>query len=489
VRCYPRVLVFIFFIITILWGSTISAGAHAFITASNPNDGEILKTLPSEIKLTFNEEITASKESFTLLNPDGAKINLKSFVNLNNVRIIPTYKNKVRGSYLLTYSIISKDGHLISGTLPFSLDKVSGYGGKNKSLTQRLVKYNEVALWVIIIFLASLSLLNRSKKARIVSFIIGLILLTFNLKVLVNDIGKHFYLYNPGRYLITILISLIFSFLTYKRVTFYLSVFFFALLALFSGHSLDLPGTQSYAKIFILAHLVAVFIWISAVIRLRLEPTVKQLSESRRESTYAIYILLFSGSAGLIFILINSHLSFNNFWVRILAIKLIIFFLIALLGLYHHTLSKKSSFVTDSGFKRSINIEILFFLIIMGLSGGLSANPAPIKNHNVAITQNQISGYINFDNALKVKYTLEGLSDKKMMMLYFDKDLNSTIKKIDIYASNDKLGIRDIKGELSGSGSHFMGSILLPYHGDWSLLLEYYEDEFTIVKGKENLQL
>ena len=125
----------------------------------------------------------------------------------------------------------------------------------------------------------------------------------------------------------------------------------------------------------------------------------------------------------------------------------------------------------------------------MGLSGGLSANPAPIKNHNIAITQKQITGYINFDNTLKVKYTLEGLSDKKMMMIYFDRDLNSAIKKIDIYASNDKLGIKDIKGELSGSGSHFMGSILLPYHGDWSLLLEYYEDEFTIVKGKENLKL
>ncbi len=95
------------------------AFAHAALTGSQPADGAMLSAMPARITLSFSEPV--SPLVLTLVRPDGAAIILgASGADTPSLTVTPP-SDLGRGTHLLSWRVVSADGHPVGGTIAFSI--------------------------------------------------------------------------------------------------------------------------------------------------------------------------------------------------------------------------------------------------------------------------------------------------------------------------------------------------------------------------------
>ncbi len=97
------------------------AGAHAYVTDSNPADGASLSSGPDRATVKFNEPLQTQFATLTVVGPDG---NLWSETQPQVDG--PTISVALRplgptGTYTIGFRVTSADGHVVSGTRTFTL--------------------------------------------------------------------------------------------------------------------------------------------------------------------------------------------------------------------------------------------------------------------------------------------------------------------------------------------------------------------------------
>lgn len=98
---------------------TAAASAHASLNTTEPRDGSVVSTAPRVMVLTFSEPV--SPTSLKLTRPDGSIAPLKSFVLKDKAVEITPPGDLKDGSYLLSWRVVSEDGHPIGGSVVFSI--------------------------------------------------------------------------------------------------------------------------------------------------------------------------------------------------------------------------------------------------------------------------------------------------------------------------------------------------------------------------------
>jgi methionine-rich copper-binding protein CopC len=107
-----------FLIICALFIVPTVTNAHTALTSSNPADGQVVTEELTELVLTFAGQIE-SLSTMKLLK-DGQEVPLK--VELQEKQMIGTLSTPLdNGSYVIDWSIAGKDGHLITGEIPFTV--------------------------------------------------------------------------------------------------------------------------------------------------------------------------------------------------------------------------------------------------------------------------------------------------------------------------------------------------------------------------------
>jgi copper resistance protein C len=107
------------FICTLVMLPTI-ASAHTELTSSNPAKGQVVTEDLTEILLTFAGKIESL--STMKLMRDGQEIPLH--VDLQEKQMKSTLSNPLEnGSYTIDWRIAGEDGHLITGEIPFTVQK------------------------------------------------------------------------------------------------------------------------------------------------------------------------------------------------------------------------------------------------------------------------------------------------------------------------------------------------------------------------------
>jgi methionine-rich copper-binding protein CopC len=97
---------------------------HVELTDSSPAAGENLESAPTEVTLTFDDELDPSLSSFTVTDADGNE------VGSGEVDLTVADRNVLRGSVTITnpgvytvgYSVAGIDGHQIGGAFSFGYD-------------------------------------------------------------------------------------------------------------------------------------------------------------------------------------------------------------------------------------------------------------------------------------------------------------------------------------------------------------------------------
>jgi copper transport protein len=100
-----------------------SASAHAVLVASEPGDGSVVAQAPKTVQLRFNESVTPA--AVTLIDANGkAREVTISAVDQSVVVALPDALP--RGTQIVSYRVVSQDGHPVAGSLVFSIGVVTG---------------------------------------------------------------------------------------------------------------------------------------------------------------------------------------------------------------------------------------------------------------------------------------------------------------------------------------------------------------------------
>ncbi|MFF7355124.1 MULTISPECIES: copper resistance CopC/CopD family protein [Streptomyces] len=110
------------------------ASAHAALTGSDPAQGVVVKQAPSQVALTFSEKVAMNDDSLRVLDPKGKPVQTGKPANLSGTTYAVRLKGGLgKGTYTVTYQVVSADSHPVSGAYTFSigapsLTVVSGTG-------------------------------------------------------------------------------------------------------------------------------------------------------------------------------------------------------------------------------------------------------------------------------------------------------------------------------------------------------------------------
>jgi copper transport protein len=100
------------------------ARAHAALVRAAPADGAVLAAAPPALTLTFNEPV--SPLLIRLIGPDGEPIATPAVAAENATVTVAAPPNLKRGTHVLSWRVISADGHPVGGALMFSIGAPSG---------------------------------------------------------------------------------------------------------------------------------------------------------------------------------------------------------------------------------------------------------------------------------------------------------------------------------------------------------------------------
>jgi copper transport protein len=99
------------------------AFAHASLNATEPVDGVVLAAPPPAYSLTFSEPV--SPLSLRLIKPDGTSVELGRFAVRDQTVRIEAPAGLGSGTHVLSWRVVSADGHPVGGSVVFSIGQPS----------------------------------------------------------------------------------------------------------------------------------------------------------------------------------------------------------------------------------------------------------------------------------------------------------------------------------------------------------------------------
>ncbi|MFD9000687.1 copper resistance CopC/CopD family protein [Streptomyces sp. NPDC059582] len=118
-----RTLVLLFLAVTgALLAGAGPASAHAALTGSDPAQGVVVDKAPTQVSLTFSEQVALSDDALRVLDPKGKRVDSGKPANLSGTTYaVRLHSGLPDGTYTVTYQVVSADSHPVSGAYTFSV--------------------------------------------------------------------------------------------------------------------------------------------------------------------------------------------------------------------------------------------------------------------------------------------------------------------------------------------------------------------------------
>ncbi len=100
--------------------------AHAQLLVSNPRVGSTVYVLPKIVQLTFDDDLIVLGETanqIQITDPKGKRLDVGASLISGSKLSVAMKSSLLLGKYRVTYRVLSADGHPVSGSYPFYLDK------------------------------------------------------------------------------------------------------------------------------------------------------------------------------------------------------------------------------------------------------------------------------------------------------------------------------------------------------------------------------
>ncbi len=120
------------------------ASAHASLLSSDPEEGSVVAALPDQLVLTFNEPVRLDQvQAFT---PGGDDWSVTAEAQDNRLVVVPQ-EDPGTGTVVVAWKVISEDGHVVGGSLTFSIGSPSGGAAAGESSGDTVSRSVEIARW------------------------------------------------------------------------------------------------------------------------------------------------------------------------------------------------------------------------------------------------------------------------------------------------------------------------------------------------------
>ncbi|BEL06382.1 copper resistance protein CopC [Actinoplanes sichuanensis] len=104
----------------VLLGTAQPAEAHADLVRTDPAQGTVVATAPTRILLTFDEAVRGVPDGVQIFDARGELVEARTTVTGTELAVTPTGPLGT-GTTVLTWRVVSDDGHPISGALTFAI--------------------------------------------------------------------------------------------------------------------------------------------------------------------------------------------------------------------------------------------------------------------------------------------------------------------------------------------------------------------------------
>ncbi|HEY4319368.1 MAG TPA: copper resistance protein CopC [Herbaspirillum sp.] len=135
------------FLAGLLQLSAAGAFAHASLIDTVPADGAMLRTEPADITLHFNEPVAPLV--FKLALPDGSVQPLTKAASVDDSLKIGLPDAVAAGTYLLSWRVVSADGHPVGGSLTYSIGARSGPNAVPQAGAAAMPASLMAAIWTV----------------------------------------------------------------------------------------------------------------------------------------------------------------------------------------------------------------------------------------------------------------------------------------------------------------------------------------------------
>ncbi|MFG3095196.1 copper resistance protein CopC [Streptomyces sp. NPDC048202] len=118
-----RTLVLLLLAVTgALFAGAAPASAHAALTGSDPAQGVVVDRAPTQISLTFSEQVAMGDGSLRVLDPKGKPVQSGGPVNVSGTTYaVRLHAGLADGTYTVAYQVVSADSHPVAGAYTFSI--------------------------------------------------------------------------------------------------------------------------------------------------------------------------------------------------------------------------------------------------------------------------------------------------------------------------------------------------------------------------------
>jgi copper transport protein len=106
-----------------------SAYAHAILQQSSPSNNSVARTSPSKVSLEFNEAVETAFGSIRVYDCGGGRVDSGKILRPSKSSVAVKIDRKLgRGTYTVTWRVISADSHPVAGAFVFNVGKASASG-------------------------------------------------------------------------------------------------------------------------------------------------------------------------------------------------------------------------------------------------------------------------------------------------------------------------------------------------------------------------
>lgn len=133
----------------VILGAAGTAQAHAVVTGSEPTDGAVLTFPPSEVTIRFSEPVSLTQSQ--VLDPNGENILEPAAAQGGDAGLrFELPGSLAEGTYIVSYHVVSLDGHPIAGSLIFSVGQVSSAAPAQDAGTPEMWRWTFVAAHAVL---------------------------------------------------------------------------------------------------------------------------------------------------------------------------------------------------------------------------------------------------------------------------------------------------------------------------------------------------
>jgi copper transport protein len=108
--------------LALVLGGSAPASAHTELVDTDPDEGAVVETTPETVTLTFSEPVLLTSQEVAVHDSDGDPVASSAHTRDQDVLVeLADAADLGAGSYVVSWNVLSTDGHPISGTLTFAV--------------------------------------------------------------------------------------------------------------------------------------------------------------------------------------------------------------------------------------------------------------------------------------------------------------------------------------------------------------------------------